>query len=218
MNKVCIVPIFGDYDTLKEPTVISDGWKYICISDRHHKSKVWKTKILKADTTNKRKSGYVLTQLHRIIDFDIACVVGGQIQINTDLNKYIEDVDFISLDHPSRNCIYKEAQACILYEKDDPKVIARQMYKYLESGYPVNNGMIQTGVTFRKDSNLIRTFMNHWWHEIQQGSHRDQLSFNYILDKYKISTKELSSNLLRNEFRLNNHNENSNSNSNMATS
>jgi hypothetical protein len=205
MRKVCVVPIFGDYDTLKEPFV-SEGWKYICISDRHHKSDVWKTKVFKSDLTDKRKSGYVLTQLHRLIDFDIACVVGGQIQINDDLNKYItEDFDFISLNHPSRNCVYKEAQACILLDKDNPKTIAKQMYKYLENGYPVNNGMIQTGVTFRKDNNLIRTFMNHWWHEIEQGSHRDQLSFNYVLDKYKINHKEISSNLLNKQFKLHNH-------------
>lgn len=206
MKKVCVVPIFGDYDNLKEPTVISDGWKYICLSDRHHKSKVWKTKIVQSNLTDKRKSGYVLTQLHRIIDFDIACVVGGQIQINDDLNKYIQDdFDFISLDHPSRNCIYKEAQACILLDKDNPKVIAKQMYKYLEEGYPVNNGMLQTGITFRKNNNLIRTFMNQWWSEIEQGSHRDQLSFNYVKHYYPIKHKELSSDLLISKFKLHNH-------------
>ena len=206
MNKICVVPIFGDYDDLKEPTVVSDGWKYICISDKHHKSKVWKTKILKLDgLTDKQKSGYVLTQLHRIVNFDYACVVGGQIQINTDLNNFVFKEDFVSLDHPSRNCIYKEAQACILLDKDNPKVIAKQMYKYLDEGYPVNNGMIQTGISFRNDSNLIRTFMNRWWHEIQTYSQRDQLSFNYVKHQIPISHKELSSNLLNKEFRLNKH-------------
>jgi len=207
MKKVCVVPIFGDYDELKEPTLVSEGWKYVCISDRHRKSKNWKTKIFKDySLTNKQKSAYVLTQVHRLIDFDIACIVGGQIQINTDLNKYINDeFDFISLEHPSRNCIYKEAQACILLDKDNPKVIAKQMYRYLEEGYPVNNGMIQTGVTFRKDNNLIRTFMNCWWSEILKGSKRDQLSFNYVLSKIPINHKELSSNLLYKDFKLHNH-------------
>jgi hypothetical protein len=200
--------IFGDYDDLKEPTVVNEDWKYICISDRHHKSKVWKTKIFKSDLTNKRKTGYVITQLHKLIDFDIACLVGGQIQINTDLNKYIQgDFDFISLDHPTRDCIYKEAQACILLDKDDPKVIARHMYRYLQEGYPVNMGMIQTGVTFRKDSDLIRSIMNNWWDEIQKGSHRDQLSFNYALygEPY-FNRKTISSELLKREFKLHRHN------------
>ena len=201
--------IFGDYDDLKEPTVVNEDWKYICISDRHHKSKVWKTKIFKDDKlTDKRKTGYVITQLHKLIDFDIACLVGGQIQINTDLNKYIqEDFDFISLDHPSRDCIYKEAQACILLDKDDPKVIARQMYRYLQEDYPVNNGMIQTGVTFRRDNNDIRNFMNMWWKEIEGHSHRDQLSFNYVKYHYRIiDIREISSELLKREFKLHRHN------------
>lgn len=131
--------------------------------------------------------------------------MGGQIQINTDLNNYIFDEDFVTLDHPSRNCIYKEAQACILLGKDNPKIIAKQMYKYLEEGYPVNNGMIQTGITIRKDNNLIRTFMNRWWYEIQTYSQRDQLSFNYVKYQIPITHKELSSNLLNKEFRLNKH-------------
>lgn len=206
MKKVCVVPIFGDYDNLKDPTFINDDWKYICISDKHQKSNVWKTKIFKNDTlTNKQKSGYVLTQLHRLLDYDIAIVVGGQIQINTDLNNYIFDEDFVTLDHPSRNCIYKEAQACILLDKDNPKMIAKQMYKYLEEGYPVNNGMIQTGITIRRDNNLIRTFMNRWWYEIETYSQRDQLSFNYVKHQVPISHKELSSNLLNKEFRLSKH-------------
>lgn len=207
MNKVCIVPIFGDYDTLKEPTVISKGWKYICISDRHHKSDVWKTKIYKNDKlTNKQKSGYVLTQIHKLVDYDVCVIVGGQIQINTDLNDYLYKESFVTLNHPSRDCIYKEAQACILLDKDNPKMIAKQMYRYLEHGLPLGQGMIQTGVTIRrKDKDLIE-FMDRWWYEISTFSHRDQLSFNYINWMMPIDYRTISSELLYKEFKLCKHN------------
>ena len=206
MNKVCIVPIFGDYDNLKEPTIISEGWKYIVVSDRHHKSDVWKTKIFKGEgLTNKQKAGYVITQPNKIVDYDVCLLVGGQIQINTDLNNYLYEEEFVSLDHPSRNCTYKEAMACILLNKDEPKVIAQQMYRYLEAGFPTNNGMIQTGVTIRKRNKNVIDFCAKWWENILRGSHRDQLAFNYTNWKHPINYKTISSKLLHKEFRLNNH-------------
>ena len=206
MRKVCVTIIFGDYDNLKEPTFINDDWKYILISDKHHKSKVWKTKIFKDDKlTNKQKTGYVLSQLHKLIDYDIACVVGGQIQINTNLNNYLSDYDFTVTTHPSRSCVYDEAWACILLDKDNPKRIAKQMYSYSHEGLPQDVGMIQTGVTFRRNTKEINNFCDKWWEEIKRGSHRDQLSFNYVNWKYPIRYNELPITIYSNEFKLHKH-------------
>ena len=210
IKKVCITIIFGDYDTLKDPTIICDDWEYIVISDRQHKSNVWKTKRLKLDNryklSNKQKTGYVITQIHKIIDYNICLMVGGQIQINTDLNNYILDSDFIALDHPSRDCIYKEAMACIILNKDNPKRIAMQVHKYLDDGLPVNSGMIQTGVTVRKNNKKVNHFCNMWWKEILLVSHRDQLSFNFVNWKFPIGYTTISSNLMDKEFKIHRHN------------
>lgn len=206
MRKVCVTVIFGDYDNLKEPTYVNEDWKYIVISDRHHKSNVWKTKIFKDKRlTNKLKTGYVITQLHKLIDYDIACLVGGQIQINTDLNKYVNEYDFTAIQHPTRNCIYEEGYACILLDKDNPKRIAQTLYRYSKEGLPKDVGMIQTGVTYRRNNKLINVFCDKWWEEIQKGSHRDQLSFNYVNWLFPIPYKVLPVALYNNEFRLNKH-------------
>ena len=45
--KVIYTAIFGDYDTLKEPLVITPGWKYICYTDQDFESKVWEIKKVK---------------------------------------------------------------------------------------------------------------------------------------------------------------------------
>jgi len=207
MKKVCVTMIFGDYDDLKEPTVVNEDWKYICISDRHHKSKVWKTKIFKDDKlTNKLKTGYVITQLHKLVDYDIACLVGGQIQINTDLNKYIDfDCDFKTMNHPTRDCVYDEAFACIMLDKDDPKRIAQTMTKYSKAGLPKNAGMIQTGVTFRRNTKEFNRFLESWWFAIISGSHRDQLSFNFVNWVLPIKYETMDSKLMRKEFKIHQH-------------
>lgn len=207
MRKVCVTVIFGDYDDLKEPTIISDGWKYIVISDKHHKSNVWKTKIFKDDKlTNKQKTGYVITNLHKLVDFDLAVLVGGQILVNCDLNEY-NDIkkDFVAVEHPSRKCIYEEAFACIMLDKDNPKTIAQTIYKYKHEGLPLDVGMIQTGVTIRKNTKELNLFMAKWWTAILNGSHRDQLSFNYVNWKSPIDYDLLPISVYYNKFRLNKH-------------
>lgn len=207
MKKVCVTVIFGDYDNLKEPTVVNPKWKYYVISDRHHKSNVWKTKIFKdSKLTNKQKTGYVITQLHKLLDYDIAILVGGQIQINNSLDKYLDDeIDFIAIEHPTRNCIYEEAMACILLDKDDPKRIAQTIYRYKKEGLPLNVGMIQTGVTIRRKTKQINDFCDSWYKALLDGSHRDQLSFNYVNWKTPIKYKTLPMELYRKEFKIHKH-------------
>lgn len=210
MKKICVTIIFGDYDNLKEPTVVNPDWKYYVISDRHHKSNVWKTKLIKDEKvkrlTNKLKTGYVISQLHKIVDYDLAILVGGQIQINVDLNTYTElKYDFVATEHPSRNCIYEEAFACIMLDKDNPKRIAQTVYRYKNDGLPLDAGMIQTGVTIRKNTKELNAFCDRWWLEICKGSHRDQLSFNYVNWLMPIKYEILPVSIFSKEFKLNKH-------------
>ena len=41
MKNVCYTVITNNYDTLKDPLVVSKDWRYVCFSDRGFKSKVW---------------------------------------------------------------------------------------------------------------------------------------------------------------------------------
>lgn len=41
MKKVVVTYIFGKYDTLKDPTVLTPGWDYLCFSDLGLSTKVW---------------------------------------------------------------------------------------------------------------------------------------------------------------------------------
>ena len=210
MKKICVTVIFGDYDELKEPTHVNKDWKYYVISDRHHKSNVWKTKLIKDEKvkklTNKLKTGYVISQLHKIVDYDLAILVGGQIQINANLDNYTNlETDFVATEHPTRQCVYDEGFACIMLDKDNPKRIASTLYRYKTDGLPMGVGIIQTGVTIRRNTKEFNDFCNKWWIEILRGSHRDQLSFNYVNWKTPIKYEVLPVNIFNNEFRLCNH-------------
>ena len=52
--------------------------------------------------------------------------------------------------------------------------------------FPDNNGLSENCLIVRKHNELsCINFMNDWFDEIKYNSHRDQLSFNYILWKYE---------------------------------
>lgn len=207
MRKVCLVPLFKDYDYLKEPSIISDGWEYYVVSEKEHYSTVWKNLTIELGLHPKLSSGLVLTQPHKFIEADVYCVVGGQIRINTDLNNYEINKDMLFMEHPTRDCIYKEAMACILLRKDFPEVISSQMMHYLNEGLPTGQGMVQTGVTFRKNNEATKRLGTLWFDELKKWSKRDQLSFNYVNWKHKLVEYETMPEVLfRKEFMLHKHN------------
>ena len=54
------------------------------------------------------------------------------------------------------------------------------MERYVNEQYPPNNGLIVSGVMFRKHNKKdVINCMETWWTELKYGSRRDQLSFNY---------------------------------------
>jgi len=85
--------------------------------------------------------------------------------------------------HPARNCIYEEANACIQMRKDNPKIIQRQVARYRQDLYPVNNGLVATGVLIRDNNPAFIPVAEQWWEEVRVHSVRDQISFNYVAHK-----------------------------------
>lgn len=113
--------------------------------------------------------------------------VDGSIYLLRPEQYYIDllgDFDICLFQHPWRNCIYEEIKetARINYENE---ALANSVIAKLEKdGYPKNNGLAETGVLIRKDSELMRRFCAEVWKEIKNGSHRDQFYFNYVLSKF----------------------------------
>lgn len=87
--------------------------------------------------------------------------------------------------HGGRDCVYQEAEACMHLGKDIPANVHPQISKYFDEGYPPHNGMVESGVLFRRNKRHVRELCEAWWQEIENHSHRDQLSFNYVCWKTK---------------------------------
>jgi len=199
MNKVIYTAIIGDYDDLKIPKFIPDGFDFVCFTTSDVKSDFWdvrKVTSLYEDNTRTARKYKVLP--HRYLsEYDISIWLDGNQYVVGDYNDIINrdmvNVNMVCYDHNEcrldpRKCIYEEAHAILLAGKnhpqqkykDNPQVITDQMIRYQEEKYPQNNGLIVSGVMLRRhnEKDVINT-MEMWWEEIKYGSRRDQLSFNY---------------------------------------
>lgn len=211
-KKVVYTCIIGGYDSLIEPKYITDGFDYICFTDdKSLKSDVWEIRDLPKETdglTQIKKQRFVKINPHLLLkDYDISIWVDGNVDLKGDLNKfvkkYINDKSSIYVPkHPQRNCIYLESTVVGRMGKDKKEVMKPQMDRYKKEGFPENYGLLQSNILLRKHNkqDCIK-LMEEWFNEVKKGSHRDQLSFNYVSWKNKeINIVYMDSHIYKSEF------------------
>ncbi len=211
MEKILYTSIVNGYDTLKECNVITPHWRYICYTnDPNLKSKTWEVRYLEnLKTVKDARTIKIIGPLSLFSSEDIAIWIDGSIRVNCDLDVFIEnhckDQELTLLKHPHRGCVYEEAQACIKRKKDDPSIITQQVNRYRQENYPVNAGMVGTGLIIRKNTEKVKQLCQEWFKEVEKGSKRDQLSFNYVARKMNMNYHTIPFNVLYNEFQLEKH-------------
>ncbi len=194
---VVYTAIFGGYDHLKQPRVISPETNYYVLTNLTLLSPPhpWRAKIVDSNWDCPRSpiKAARWCKTHPELLFpraDGTVWIDGNIRLLTSIDELTRRALWQDLDnhldmglfaHPHRSCVYTEASACISLNKDDPDIIRAHMARYREEGYPANAGLVATGVLVRKPTDQIKAFNKAWWYEIEGGSVRDQLSFNYVV-------------------------------------
>ena len=225
-KKVIYTAIIGGYDELIEPSFKPNGWDFVCFSDRDLKSDTWKirkTIPLYSDNTRTARKHKLLA--HRFLpEYDISLWIDGNINVIGDINKlipYLNDCNYSTYDHlqnqlDSRGCIYDEANAILeaghrnfnlnptkgkLTYKDNPNLIQNQMNRYVNEGYPKNNGLVVQMEVLRRhnEKDVVDTMENHWL-ELKHNSKREQLSFNYIAWKNDLKFNYIQGDSRDNEY------------------
>ena len=195
-KKVIYTCITGGYDSLIEPTFITGDFDYICFTDNNDlKSDAWIIKPLPSETeefTNVKKQRYVKINPHLLLkEYDLSIWVDGNVEVKGDLNdlisKKIKNEDNICVPaHPQRKCIYDEERVVLAMKKDVKGNTSPQINRYKKEGFPKNYGLLQSNILIRRhNSPDCIKLMEDWFEEVKNGSHRDQLSFNYAAWKNK---------------------------------
>lgn len=181
MDKICYTAIFSDYEELKEPTVISEGWKYICFTDQPLQSEVWQIKKMDVIDTAQRTARWV--KIMGWIDWQYSIWVDASFQININLNDWWNlrfKSPFSAAKHPLRADIYHECRSCVINNRGDGGKVEKQWNKYLALRVPENKGIITSGILLRENTEENIKLHESWWKELHAESVRDQLAFAYV--------------------------------------
>ena len=195
-KKVVYTCITGGYDNLMEPKFVTPGFDYVCFTDdvENTYSNVWKIRPIPEELhnlSNVKKQRMVKINPHKYLsEYDESIWVDGSMMVIGDMNKFINEyctdksVSVLFREHPARKCIYDEADTCLRMRKDTPESIKSQMDRYRKEGFPRKYGLVESNMIYRRhnDPYCIK-LMETWADEVRNGSHRDQLSFNYALWK-----------------------------------
>lgn len=207
---VCYTCVTGGYDSIRQPSVVNKDIDYICFTDDLSiNGGIWQLKPIPKDLeflSNVKKQRIIKICPHRYLkEYDISVWVDGNIKIKRSLIDFINQYDLEKCPlyvrvHPSRKCIYEEAEACIELGKDSKLNIDKQIKAYKVEGYPKNIGMVESCILLRKHNDpKCQMLCNLWASELLKYSHRDQLSFNYACWKMHFIPG-----ILKNEFKTQN--------------
>ncbi len=192
--RVIYTAIIGKYEELKEPTVITPGWRYICFTDQQFTSAVWE--IINIDTHKEQDLRLLAREIKikffKYIGAEESIWVDGSFTINCDLNVWwnkhapVYPAVMTCIKHPMRDCVYEEAAACIKNNRDNIQKLVAQSKEYRKF-IPPHNGVIQSGILMRrrtvdhdvkgKPHEPIQVLCERWYEETCKHSLRDQISF-----------------------------------------
>lgn len=190
MSRIAVyTAVFNQYDEVKPPEVVCNECDYFAFTEVPFVCPPWKVILAEQKEVDPRRAARRYKILSHIL-FDhylLSMWMDGGTKLYGDTGRWIDekigDSEIAVKLHPTRNCAYDEAEACIAGKFDDPHVIAEQMARYKKEGYPEKNGLAWTDVLIRRHTKRVGKFNEMWWNEVKRGSKRDQLSFDRCLWK-----------------------------------
>lgn len=183
MNKVCYTAILGSiYDDLKDPTVLSPDWDFVCFTDQPLTSDVWK--IVQVHSTDNPQRQARELKITAFKQWQYSLWLDASFQINMDLNKLWDNyfrAPFTAPRHPLRHCVYHEIDSCIANRRGNVNQLLAQKAHYKDLGIPNHgNNIITSGVLMRENTADCIALCNDWLAELQQWSVRDQVAFGKV--------------------------------------
>lgn len=179
-KKIIYSAITGEYEA---PLVhnIPPGWEYRLYSNREG---VGTHYVENNGLTDVKLARHIKICPWEYFDFDVCIWIDGNTIFDPNAIDMLSGYEFVISTHPERDCIYAEAEAILKFGKDKPETINPIIEQYIEEGYPKKNGLVASHAIVRKNTEGNKIFCEKWWEQVKERSHRDQMSFNYVLWKY----------------------------------
>jgi hypothetical protein len=190
--------VAGGYDKIRLPRK-GIAERFVLFTDDTQRVPGWEVRsfgTVLADPVRTAKAPKVLS--HRYAgDRDWSIWIDGNIELIAPAQSLVAEVERAGCSigvfrHPERYCAFDEGAICIERGKDVPERITGQLTRYESEGFPRQFGLAECNVIVRRHNDpAVKRAMELWWEEIENGSKRDQLSFNYALWRAGLPYHEL---------------------------
>lgn len=199
MSKFAIYTAFiGGYEIVRQPITVDERFDYILFTNdlKVDRIGVWKVlPIYYSNTEKTRIARYVKTHPEELLPgYDATLWMDMNLQIVDSyvyerfVDLYESNAQIAGIQHPERDCIYVEAFTMSNRRWEHDNVAFAWCHKLRKEGYPFNWGLYESGILFRRKSNVMTKVNEMWWDCISTYSKRDQFSINYVL--WKLGVKE----------------------------
>ena len=196
-RRVIYTAIVGAKDIFHEPIHRLPDTDYICFTNTpNFISDIFTFRPLPFSETDPRATARKIKLYpHELFPYhEESLWIDGSQRIRANLLPLFNELATTSLAvlrHPSRDCLYEEAQACMRGNRSPTSELLAQVTAYQQAGMPSHHGLYETSILFRRHTTENARLMQAWWYELQTHSLRDQISLPYVLWKQKAAIHAL---------------------------
>ena len=195
MRPVIYTVIIGAYEPLLPPHVIDLKADYVCLCDvPMPEVPPWEIRVVECGGLGAQKESRRFKILSHwwFPEAEYTLYCDGNVRPKTTFPfDWLSEHDIAACPHPDTDNAYEEAVRCLRWNKGDPELIKAQIARYQAEGFPEHAGAVGCSVILRRHTDAVARFNQAWWEEIQRGSARDQVSFNYVSWKLDIAYDEI---------------------------
>lgn len=214
MRNIAIYTVItGDYDTIKQPQVITPGAEYFLFTNNQEieEAGIWKVVYLdEPEFNNILLSRKVKMLAHKYLpsEYDMSIYLDADMLIKANLSKLFEllnddNVLMAAFRHSYCTSVRAEIEYLIRRGVVDPAIVENQWQRYLEWGFRDDIGVTENGILIRRHNHpRVVKLMEHWWQEYLNGCLRDQVSLMPCIFKcgFMPYLKFIEGNVRRNEW------------------
>ena len=126
-------------------------------------------------------------------EYDISIYIDGNVLLTipdtlTLVNMFLGKYDLVCWKHPTRTTILDEANEIINTKLAQPYSVIKILEIMNDNSFQDNVGLTETNILIRRHKNII-PFSNKW-SDLVNICRRDQISFDYLLQKFHINHKK----------------------------
>lgn len=208
MGKIAVYTcIIGDYDTLREPAVLSPEFDFICFvgagERKSGREGAWEIRELRPDSgpagDRQLLSRYPKMHPHTLLpDYECSVWIDGNIAVtgpalySAALKACGLGVLYAGVSHPDRDSVYAEARKCRDMNYLSYAGLLRIWATLFVHGVPLHGGLMENNLIFRRHNDPRVIEMDTlWWRRVLHFCRRDQLSLMWTLGSTGIPVEYL---------------------------